>query len=78
MKHAPGWQGNDFALCGVTLDGDPRITDSDGQMPRLCGYGDGVECEQCRAVLIHCRERFKLFAGKVWRCMVERAEGGRS
>lgn len=67
MKHAPGVIGGDFALCGVTLDGDPRITDSDGQAPKLCQYRDAVECEQCRAVLNHCAQAFHVFKGGVWR-----------
>jgi hypothetical protein len=68
-EDAPGVIGGDFALCGVSLDGDPSVTDVDGQLPRLCEYRDAVECEQCRAVLNHCAKSFHLFAGGVWRLM---------
>lgn len=69
MKHAPSSHGPDFALCGVTLDGDPNVNDSDGQKPSLCKHGEAVECGSCRMTISHCRENFKLFAGKVWRWM---------
>lgn len=67
MRHAPGPYGVDFALCGVSLDEDPAVLDTDGQRPRICEHRQAVECEQCRLVLDHCREQFKLFAGDVWR-----------
>lgn len=67
MKHAPGVIADGYALCGVTLDGDPTVVDPDGQLPRVCKYRDTVECSQCRAILDHCSQAFHVFAGGVWR-----------
>ncbi len=63
MKHAISPFGVDYALCGVTLDGDLTVTDSDGQLPRLAEGLELVSCPQCRAVIKHCRDGIHEYRG---------------
>jgi len=63
MKHAAGINGCDYALCGVSMDGDPEVLDLDGQMPRLAGQLQFIECDQCLAIIGYCHRAFQKHRG---------------
>lgn len=49
LQHAQGPAGNDYTLCGLTLDGDPDLVQHQEIVPGK------IDCPDCLATIRHCR-----------------------
>lgn len=49
VTHCEGWNGNDFTLCGFTLDGDQ------GPVIKCDDPTEKINCDDCRSIIKFCR-----------------------
>lgn len=49
LQHADGHSGNDYTLCGLTLDGDSTVINSHEVITGK------ITCPECIAIIKHCR-----------------------
>lgn len=65
MRHARGWNGNDYTLCGLAEEaGEDPALGGDESHVEYASVGQVVDCRQCMQVIAYCQDRFT-YIGRV-------------